>query len=398
LPHFSGVIYEAIPENKTCGEKVGSTTRIKRREGAYRKECDWFGKGKLVPIRTVEGEYADKEQFLAHLKVAEFFEITRRNYFTVGRNKSNPIMEIFWGDGYRWSGGNSPVRQIPEHFYRFKCEHEGVLPAQGLSNDVAFWQKLKSLRGGCFVCKRCYPRGARCIGRPRSSFFCTIKNSKRARITELESMIDGLYRLCCWESESQRLTLPRVFGYSVEYKRRIHQIETVKQELFALSDSVSPAFGERVRRKHSYVSDTTTLEERLIASFQQYRRPMTAAATLDARNRVPARLANLGMSHSAFCELCGVHKVEFSRMLNGSRPLLASQSQDFDDLLTQLEEMSRLFHPLKPQFTDVNTVREWLNAPTMPNIFQLLGNVRVGPSLPNWDEERAAWIDMLGAR
>ena len=101
---------------------------------------------------------------------------------------------------------------------------------------------------------------------------------------------------------------------------------------------------------------------------------MAAAPAMDARSRIPARLSHLGMKHASFCELVGVHKVEFSRMLNGTRPLTAAQSLKFDETLRDLEDAANLLTPLKLDFNNVPAIRALLDCDMLdiPNLFKVL--------------------------
>lgn len=92
---FSGIIYDAIPEGQTEGVKAGSTENLARRQRGYRNsEKSWFGKGVLRPVRTIEGFYFDRDSFIAHLRIAEFFYILNKGYYDTGRNSENPILSI----------------------------------------------------------------------------------------------------------------------------------------------------------------------------------------------------------------------------------------------------------------------------------------------------------------
>ncbi len=98
--------------------------------------------------------------------------------------------------------------------------------------------------------------------------------------------------------------------------------------------------------------------------------------TLDARNTIPARLEKLGMSQSFFAALCSTNKAEFSRLLNGQKPLSGEQTLDFCETLDRLEELVKFLEPMTFSWSDPQATREWLRNPVLPNLFQLLANVR----------------------
>lgn len=89
---FRGVVYDVVLEGETKGVMGGSTENLHRRCKEYRYEKSWFGNGRLIPVRVVEGYYVDREQFLGHLRAVEFFHILNNGYFDSGYNKANPLL------------------------------------------------------------------------------------------------------------------------------------------------------------------------------------------------------------------------------------------------------------------------------------------------------------------
>ena len=74
---------------------------------------------------------------------------------------------------------------------------------------------------------------------------------------------------------------------------------------------------------------------------------LDAAPSLDARNLIPARLERLQVPHGFFAELCGLTKVEFSRLINGVKPMSRAQTLKFDATLNDLVVLTRIFYPAK---------------------------------------------------
>jgi hypothetical protein len=105
--------------------------------------------------------------------------------------------------------------------------------------------------------------------------------------------------------------------------------------------------------------------------------------TLDARNTIPARLEKIGMSQGVFAKLCGTNKAEFSRMLNGLKPMSGSQTAEFYRMLDAVEEMVKLFSPLKPSLDEADAIREWLRSPSLPNLFALLSDAQLAQLKPS---------------
>jgi hypothetical protein len=123
----------------------------------------------------------------------------------------------------------------------------------------------------------------------------------------------------------------------------------------------------------------------------------TAAPTLDARNTIPARLEKLGMSQGFFAELCGSNKAEFSRLMNGIKPMSGSQTREFYAMLDSLEELTKFLEPMTWTWTDPQATREWLENPRFPSLFRILTDAQLR-QLNTQDLTKLAAISAEGDR
>jgi hypothetical protein len=87
-----------------------------------------------------------------------------------------------------------------------------------------------------------------------------------------------------------------------------------------------------------------------------------AIPTLDARNTIPARLAQLDVSQSFFAEYCDLSKVDFSRILNGQKPMSGDQTEKFYAALADLEWAFDWYYPWKPPLSDARRLRNFIAA------------------------------------
>ena len=117
---------------------------------------------------------------------------------------------------------------------------------------------------------------------------------------------------------------------------------------------------------------------------------MTAVPSLDARNRIPARLDKIKMSGRFFSELCGVSQSDFVKMMNGGKPLTGPQTTTFYEALDALEELTRLLEPLSPRWEDPKLIREFIRTPRFPNLFATLQAVAPASPPKNVNE---AWAE-----
>jgi hypothetical protein len=127
---------------------------------------------------------------------------------------------------------------------------------------------------------------------------------------------------------------------------------------------------------------------------------VTAAPTLDARNTIPARLEKLGMSQSFFAQLCGTNKAEFSRMMNGLKPMSGDQTERFYETLDALDDLVTLFEPCPIGWNDAEVIRDLIKFPNLPRLFAVLSAHIPAPQNPDecWQESvRKDWLEFLEA-
>ena len=122
LYHGIGYVYDAVPEGATRGVMGGSTVTLQAREKQYRKNCKWFGQGRLVPVRKIEGDYADRDQFFGHLRAAELLHIIAQDYFANGRNQGNPLTQTFSINCDMRTGAGRPMLSVESRFQDAKVE------------------------------------------------------------------------------------------------------------------------------------------------------------------------------------------------------------------------------------------------------------------------------------
>jgi hypothetical protein len=82
--------------------------------------------------------------------------------------------------------------------------------------------------------------------------------------------------------------------------------------------------------------------------------------SLDATRTIPARIEGLGMSQGFFAEVCGSNKAEFSRLMNGVKPISGTQTEQFYKTLDALEELTQFFDVVPIAWNDAQTIRELL--------------------------------------
>jgi hypothetical protein len=78
--------------------------------------------------------------------------------------------------------------------------------------------------------------------------------------------------------------------------------------------------------------------------------------TLDAKNRIPARLSALGVSLNFYGRCLGISSGEISNLLGSRKRLTGSKSKELTDMVDDLELVARAFSPAPVLFKDPDTI------------------------------------------
>jgi hypothetical protein len=78
------------------------------------------------------------------------------------------------------------------------------------------------------------------------------------------------------------------------------------------------------------------------------------------------------MSQGFFAELCGSNKTEFSRLMNGVKPMSGNQTREFYRVLGLCEELAQFLEPMPFTWTDPAATREFFKKPKFPVLFDAL--------------------------
>jgi hypothetical protein len=98
---------------------------------------------------------------------------------------------------------------------------------------------------------------------------------------------------------------------------------------------------------------TASSQEHIVATAPV----INSVGSLDATRVIPLRLEALDMSATFFAELCSSNKTEFSRLMNGTKPLSGTQTIKFFKMLDALDAMVSQFSPMPIAWRDPEQTR-----------------------------------------
>lgn len=81
-----------------------------------------------------------------------------------------------------------------------------------------------------------------------------------------------------------------------------------------------------------------------------------AVGTLDAKNRIPVRLAALGVSLNFYGRCLGISSGEISNLLGSRKRMTGAKSKELTDMVDDLELVARAFSPAPVLFKDPDAI------------------------------------------